>query len=78
MQSILKAMGQGDIPDFKPILEINPDHEIIRKLESSEDESVIEDISFLLLEQAMIVEGVEIKDPNQFVARMNRVINKAV
>jgi HSP90 family molecular chaperone len=38
----------------------------------------VEDISFLLLEQAMIVEGVEIKDPNQFVARMNRVINKAV
>lgn len=78
MQSILKAMGQGDLPDFKPILEINPDHEIIRKLENSDDESVIEDISFLLLEQAMIVEGVEIKDPNQFVARMNRVINKAV
>ncbi len=78
MQSILKAMGQGDIPEFKPILEINPDHEIIRKLENSEDESVVEDISFLLLEQAMIVEGVEIKDPNQFVARMNRVINKAV
>ncbi len=78
MQSILKAMGQGDLPDFKPILEINPDHEIIRKLESSEDESLIEDVSFLLLEQAMIVEGVEIKDPNQFVARMNRVINKVV
>lgn len=78
MQSLLKAMGQGDIPEFKPILEINPDHEIIKKLESSSDESVIEDISFLLLEQAMIVEGVEIKDPNQFVARMNRVINKAV
>ncbi len=78
MQSILKAMGQGDLPDFKPILEINPDHEIIRKLESTGDESVVEDISFLLLEQAMIVEGVEIKDPNQFVARMNRVINKAV
>jgi len=78
MQSILKAMGQGDLPDFKPILEINPDHEIIQKLENTEDDSVVEDISFLLLEQAMIVEGVEIKDPNQFVARMNRVINKAV
>jgi molecular chaperone HtpG len=78
MQSILKSMGQGDLPDFKPILEINPDHEIIKKLENAGDESVVEDISFLLLEQAMIVEGVEIKDPNQFVARMNRVINKAV
>ncbi len=78
MQSILKAMGQGNLPDFKPILEINPDHEIIMKLENSEDESLIEDVSFLLLEQAMIVEGVEIKDPNQFVARMNRVINKVV
>lgn len=78
MQNILKAMGQDSLPEFKPVLEINPDHEIIKKLESTEDESLIEDISFLLLEQAMLVEGMELKSPNNFVARMNRIMNKAL
>ncbi len=78
MQSILKAMGQDNIPEFKPVLEINPDHEIIKKLESTTDESLIEDISFLLLEQAMLVEGMELKSPNSFVSRMNKIMNKAL
>lgn len=78
MQNILKAMGQVNIPDFKPVLEINPEHEIIKKLENVTDESLIEDISFLLLEQAMIVEGMELKDPNAFVARLNRITGKSL
>jgi molecular chaperone HtpG len=78
MQHILKAMGQDNLPEFKPVLEINPDHEIIKKLEGAADEALIEDISFLLLEQAMLVEGMELKSPNAFVARMNRVMNKAI
>ncbi len=78
MQSILKAMGQDNLPEFKPVLEINPDHEIIKKLENTTDESLIEDISFLLLEQAMLVEGMELKNPNSFVSRMNRIMNKAI
>jgi len=78
MQHILKAMGQENLPDFKPVLEINPDHEIIKKLENTDDESLIEDISFLLLEQAMLVEGMELKSPNTFVARMNKIMNKAL
>jgi len=78
MQSILKAMGQENLPEFKPVLEINPDHEIIKKLENTDDESLVEDISFLLLEQAMLVEGMELKSPNNFVSRMNRIMNKAL
>lgn len=78
MQHILKAMGQDSLPEFKPVLEINPDHEIIKKLENTQDEALIEDISFLLLEQAMLVEGMELKSPNSFVARMNKIMNKAL
>ncbi len=78
MQHILKAMGQDSLPEFKPVLEINPDHEIIKKLENTDDEALIEDISFLLLEQAMLVEGMELKSPNAFVARMNKIMNKAL
>jgi molecular chaperone HtpG len=78
MQHILKAMGQKNMPEFKPILEINPGHEIVKKLRDSADESVIRDISFLLLEQAMLIEGVELKDPVEFVKRLNRVMEKAL
>jgi len=78
MQQILKAMGQSEVPEFKPVLEINPDHEIIRKLENSTDDSLVEDISLLLLEQAMLLEGMELKEPNTFVARLNRVMNRSL
>lgn len=77
MQNILKAMGQDGLHEFKPVLEINPDHEIIKKLENTTDEALIEDISFLLLEQAMLVEGMELKSPNVFVTRMNRIMRMA-
>jgi len=78
MQHLFKAMGQKNVPDFKPILEINPEHDIIKKLEGSGDAAVIEDISHLLLEQAMLIEGVELKSPSEFVKRLNRVMGKAL
>ncbi|PKL41192.1 MAG: molecular chaperone HtpG [Spirochaetae bacterium HGW-Spirochaetae-1] len=78
MHHILKAMGQDKMEEFKPILEINPSHEIVEKLSHTDDESVIGDISHLLLEQAMIIEGIELKSPTEFVKRLNRVMNKAL
>ena len=78
MAAMLKAMGQKEMPETKPILEINPDHEIVGKLKDIDDKNFIEDISFLLLEQALLVEGVELKDPASFVKRLNRVLVKAV
>ncbi len=79
MHNLMKAMGQGgDIPELKPILEINPDHEIVKKLDGSSDDALLEDVSNLLLEQAMIVEGVEISDPTGFVSRINRIMSKAI
>ncbi len=79
MQHIMKAMGQGaGMGDFKPILEVNPSHDIVSKLSSTDDKDIISDISHLLLEQAMLIEGVELKSPSQFVNRLNRVMNKAL
>ena len=74
MQHIFKALGQKDMPEFKPILEINPKHEIVRRLQGSADEELVEDIGRLLFEQALLVEGAELKNPAQFVKRLNRVI----
>ena len=78
MQNILKAMGQKNMPDFKPILEINPEHEIIKKLAVTDDAAVIADVSHLLLEQALLIEGVELKSPSEFVKRLNRVMGKGL
>ncbi len=78
MQHMLKAMGQKDITGFKPILEINPDHEIVKKLEKSDDKDLISDISYLLLEQAMLVEGAELEKPVEFAKRLNKVIGLAL
>ena len=77
MQQMMRAMGQTDMPDIVPILEINPDHAIVKKLESA-DESMFEDASFLLFEQAMLVEGQQLKEPAEFVKRLNRVMENAV
>jgi len=78
MQQMLKAMGQGDMTDIKPILEVNPGHEIVAKLQNTEDDAVMEDVSFLLLEQAMIAEGMMVKKPAEFVKRLNRVLEKSL
>jgi molecular chaperone HtpG len=78
MQHMLKAMGQKDLTGFKPILEINPDHEIVKKLEKSDDKDLISDISYLLLEQAMLVEGAELEKPVEFAKRLNRVMGLAL
>jgi len=78
MQQILRAMGQKQIPDIKPVLEINPGHEIVKRLETATDDAIIEDTSWLLLEQAMLIEGLTLDDPGRFVQRLNRVLSRAV
>ncbi len=78
MQQMLKAMGQTDLPDFTPILEINADHAIVKKIGESKDEELIKDISLILLDQAMLAEGVMIKHPTEFVKRLNAVLSKSL
>jgi molecular chaperone HtpG len=77
MQHMFKAMGQKDMPEVKPILEVNPEHEIVKKISSVNDDMFIEDLSFLLLEEAKIMEGEEIKKPADFVKRLNRILSRA-
>ncbi len=78
MQQMLKAMGQKQLPDIKPVLEINPDHEIVKKLEAASDDSLINDAAWLLLDQALLIEGVPVENPSLFVQRLNRVMSRAV
>ena len=78
MQQLLKAMGQQEIPEVKPILEINPKHQIVSSLESASDDAFVEDVAFLLLDQALLVEGAPVKEPAEFVKRLNRVLSRAL
>ncbi|MBN2040662.1 MAG: molecular chaperone HtpG [Spirochaetes bacterium] len=78
MQEMMKAMGQYNFEEIKPILEINPKHEIVKKLNDIKDDALFEDITRLLLEQALLIEGVEVKDTPNFVKRLNSVLEKAL
>ncbi|HEY1255975.1 MAG TPA: molecular chaperone HtpG [Terracidiphilus sp.] len=78
MQQMMRAMGQTEIPAPKPTLEINPDHEIVKKLLARPEDAVAEDAAWLLLDQALLMEGVPLADPSVFVQRLNRILNLSV
>jgi molecular chaperone HtpG len=78
MQELMRSMGQTDMPEIKPILEINPNHEIIKRLKSKIKQKSFENLTFLLYEQALIQEGVKLEDPSGFVERLNSVIVKSL
>ena len=68
---MLKAAGQ-EAPDTKPILEINPEHPIVKKLQS--DQQHFDDWTHLVFDQALLAEGGHIADPASFVRRMNQML----
>ena len=75
MQTILKQMGQ-EAPKIKPILEINPNHEIITKL--ANNELMINDVAILILNMAKISEGMTIENPSEFSSKLAKIISKAL
>ena len=78
MRQMMQAMGQKDLPELQPTLEINPEHEIIRKLLADTSKGKVEDAAWLLFDQALLLEGVPLKDPTTFVQRLNRVLNRSI
>ena len=78
MQQMLRAMGQKELPASKPTLEINPDHEIVKKLLARPDDATTQDAAWLLLDQALLMEGVPLQDPATFVQRLNRILNQSI
>ena len=69
MERIMKSLGQ-DIPDTKPILEINPEHPLVKKLKNKVDEDLVK----VLFDQAVLSEGGQLKEPAEFVKRMNKLM----
>lgn len=69
---MLQAAGQT-APDLKPILEINPEHALIGRLQAAPDAD-FDEWALLLLDQAMLAEGASLAEPAAFVKRMNRLL----
>jgi molecular chaperone HtpG len=74
MQQMLKQMGQGDLPPIKPILEINADHEIFKKLLEKKDFVTLSNVSHILLDLAKLSEGMKVEDSTDFANRVTKLI----
>lgn len=73
MQNLMKQAGQ-ELPGSKPILEINPGHPVIQRLDSEEDDDKVRDWSEILLDQAVLAEGGQLENPARFVSRLNSLM----
>ena len=73
MQKILKQAGH-EVPNIEPILEINIDHPLVKRLSDEQDDDKFKDWSHLLFDQAMLSEGGQLEDPVAFVTRMNQLL----
>jgi len=73
MQRLLKEAGH-DLPSSKPILEINPDHPIVKKLDAEKSKTRFADWSDILFDQALLAEGGQLDDPAGFVAKLNKML----
>ncbi|UXZ55187.1 molecular chaperone HtpG [Halomonas sp. 7T] len=72
MRRIMEAAGQK-LPDVKPILELNPSHALVARLENAEGDLFVQ-LAHILLDQAIIAEGGQLDDPAAYVKRLNTVL----
>lgn len=73
MARLMEQMGQK-VPKSKPILELNPDHALVQRLEQEENQEKIKDWSLFLLEQARLAEGDQLENPAEFVKLVNKIL----
>jgi len=65
-------MGQ-EVPETQPILEVNPEHPLIKKLESSEQ---FDDLAQVIFDQALLADGGQLDDPAAYLKRVNELLMK--
>jgi molecular chaperone HtpG len=73
MRRILESAGQK-VPDSKPILELNPEHPLVKKLEAETGEVRFADLAHILFDQANLAEGAQLQDPAAYVQRLNKLL----
>ena len=75
MRRVMEASGQK-LPESQPILEINTDHSLVRRLADESNTERFTDLACVLFEQAALAEGRQPKDPGMFVQRLNRLLTE--
>ncbi|MGA0839710.1 MAG: molecular chaperone HtpG [Pseudomonadales bacterium] len=75
MRRILEATGQA-LPESKPQFEYNPDHALIRRLDTEADEDQFRELALVLLDQATLAGGGTLTDPAAYVSRVNDLLLK--
>ena len=70
---MLKQAGQT-APKSQPILEINPEHGLVKRLDSAEGSEHFDDLAHILFDQALLAEGGQLEDPAAYVQRVNRML----
>ena len=73
MKRILEQAGQ-DVPDSKPIFELNPEHPLVQKLDKEADEDRFGDLVEILFDQAHLAEGADIDDPSAYIRKLNKLL----
>jgi molecular chaperone HtpG len=73
MRRLLESAGQK-VPDSKPIIEINPEHPLVVKLDQEQDEDRFNDLAKVLFDQASLAEGGHLQDPAVYVQRLNKLL----
>jgi len=73
MRRILEASGQK-APESKPLLELNVGHPLVKHLDGLADAERFKELSLLLFEQAQLAEGGQLRNPAEFVQRLNRLL----
>ena len=77
MMRMMEQMGQP-VPKQKPVLELNPTHALVKKLDSMEDEAKLKEWSLFMLEQAQLAEGDTLESPGEFIKRMNALLSEVI
>lgn len=73
MQHLLKQAGH-EMPSTKPVLEINPSHPLLARMEAETDDERFAEWASVLLDQAILAEGGQLEDPAGFVHRLNKLM----
>ena len=75
LQRLLKQAGQ-QVPESRPILEINPGHALVSRLKDESGDARFADWSYILFDQALLSEGGQLEDPVSFVNRLNHLLGE--
>jgi molecular chaperone HtpG len=70
---MLKQAGQ-DAPKSQPVLEVNPEHALLKKMDSADGGERFDDLAKILFDQALLAEGGQLEDPAAYVKRVNALL----